>query len=72
MSIINSVTPDPGGGGGPYSGGIRKVFLKVVRFAESWRNSCVPGSPGGAGHLRQRIKPWDDDSLGVCEEGQTV
>lgn len=28
----------------------------------------MPGSPGGAGHLRQRIKPWADDSLGVCEE----
>lgn len=32
----------------------------------------MPGSPGGAGHLRQRIKPWNDDSLGVCEEGQMV
>lgn len=28
----------------------------------------MPGSPGGTGHLRQRIKPWDDDSLGMCEE----
>lgn len=25
----------------------------------------MSGSPGGAGHLRQRIKPWGEDSLGV-------
>ena len=32
----------------------------------------MPGSPGGAGHLRQRIKLWGEDSLGVGEEGCTV